>query len=100
MQVGVHPPLAVRDARLDLFRGLANWAIFLDHIPHEVLSSLATKNYGFSDAADIFVFDLGSDFRWRYRFVAYDDRSILLDLVQRRVAWFLCMLDLEVSRDG
>jgi hypothetical protein len=49
-----------------------------------VLSSLTTKNYGFSDAADIFVFDLGSDFRWRYRFVAYDDRSILLDLVQRK----------------
>ncbi|MDU6372787.1 MAG: OpgC domain-containing protein, partial [Bradyrhizobium sp.] len=25
-----------RDLRLDLFRGLANWAIFLDHIPNNV----------------------------------------------------------------
>ena len=38
MQVCAHLPLAGRDLRLDLFRGLANWAIFLDHIPHEVLS--------------------------------------------------------------
>ncbi|MET4388757.1 hypothetical protein ABIB73_004521 [Bradyrhizobium sp. F1.4.3] len=50
---------SVRDVRLDLFRGLANWAIFLDHTPHEVLSWLTIKNYGFSDAADLFVFISG-----------------------------------------
>jgi hypothetical protein len=44
---------------LDLFRGFANWAIFLDHIPHQILSSLTTRNYGFSDAADLFVFISG-----------------------------------------
>jgi len=54
-----HLPLAGRDLRLDLFRGLANWAIFLDHIPHEVLSWATTRNYGFSDAADLFVFISG-----------------------------------------
>jgi hypothetical protein len=48
-----------RDIRLDLFRGLANWAIFLDHIPHEVLNWITIKNYGFSDAADLFVFISG-----------------------------------------
>jgi hypothetical protein len=48
-----------RDLRLDLFRGWANWAIFLDHIPHEVLNSITTRNYGFSDAADLFVFISG-----------------------------------------
>jgi len=59
MQVCAHLPLAGRDLRLDLFRGLANWAIFLDHIPHEVLSWATTRNYGFSDAADLFVFISG-----------------------------------------
>src|SRR3978361_630261 len=59
MQVCARLPLAGRDLRLDLFRGLANWAIFLDHIPHEVLNSFTTKNYGFSDAADLFVFISG-----------------------------------------
>ena len=48
-----------RDLRLDLFRGLANWAIFLDHTPHEILSWTTMKNYGFSDAADVFVFISG-----------------------------------------
>jgi len=43
----------------DLFRGLANRGIFLDHIPHEVLSWITIKNYGFSDAADLFVFISG-----------------------------------------
>src|SRR5258708_3971546 len=55
MQVCANLPLAGRDVRLDLFRGLANWAIFLDHIPHQVLSWITVKNYGFSDAADQFV---------------------------------------------
>jgi hypothetical protein len=59
MRVCANLPVARRDVRLDLFRGLANWAIFLDHIPHEVLSSLTTRNYGFSDAADLFVFISG-----------------------------------------
>src|SRR5260370_20018429 len=59
MPVSANLPLAVRDVRLDLFRGLANWAIFLDHIPHEVLNSITTRNYGFSDAADLFVFIAG-----------------------------------------
>jgi hypothetical protein len=59
MRVCANLPLAGRDVRLDLFRGLANWAIFLDHIPHEVLSWITIKNYGFSDAADLFVFISG-----------------------------------------
>ncbi len=59
MRVCANLPLPGRDVRLDLFRGLANWAIFLDHIPHEVLSWITIKNYGFSDAADLFVFISG-----------------------------------------
>ena len=59
MRVCANLPLAARDVRLDLFRGLANWAIFLDHIPHAVLSWITVRNYGFSDAADLFVFISG-----------------------------------------
>ena len=44
-----------RDVRLDLFRGLANWLIFLGHIPDSVLTWFTTRNYGFSDGADLFV---------------------------------------------
>lgn len=48
-----------RDLRLDLFRGLANWAIFLDHVPNNAIAWVTAKNYGFSDAADLFVFIAG-----------------------------------------
>ena len=52
-------PSKGRDLHLDLFRGLANWAIFIDHIPNNAVAWLTTRNYGFSDAADIFVFISG-----------------------------------------
>ncbi|WP_371425723.1 OpgC family protein [Tardiphaga sp.] len=48
-----------RDLRLDLFRGMANWAIFLDHVPNNVVAWLTMRNYGFSDAAELFVFVSG-----------------------------------------
>ena len=48
-----------RDLRLDLFRGMGLWMIFLDHIPHDVVAWLTLRNYGFSDAAEFFVFISG-----------------------------------------
>ena len=48
-----------RDLRLDLFRGLALWLIFLDHIPSNIVNWITIRNYGFSDAAEIFVFISG-----------------------------------------
>jgi lysophospholipase L1-like esterase len=48
-----------RDLRLDFFRGLALWFIFVDHIPDNVVSWLTVRNYGFSDATEIFVFISG-----------------------------------------
>jgi len=59
MTVDVALPPSRRDLRLDLFRGLANWAIFFGHIPNTVLTWLTTRNYGFSDGADLFVFISG-----------------------------------------
>ncbi len=50
---------ARRDVRLDLFRGLALWLIFLDHIPSNAVSWVTIRNYGFSDATEIFVFISG-----------------------------------------
>jgi hypothetical protein len=50
---------STRDLRLDLFRGLALWLIFLDHIPSNVVSWITIRNYGFSDATEIFVFISG-----------------------------------------
>src|ERR1700743_1436531 len=59
MKINATLPEKGRDLRLDLFRGVANWAIFLDHIPDNVVNWITTRNYGFSDAADLFVFISG-----------------------------------------
>jgi hypothetical protein len=48
-----------RDIRLELFLGLANWFIFLDHIPDDVANWITIRNYGFSGAADPFIFISG-----------------------------------------
>ncbi len=53
------PTSSERDLRLDLFRGLALWLIFLDHIPSNAVSWITIRNYGFSDATEIFVFISG-----------------------------------------
>jgi hypothetical protein len=44
------------DIRLNLFLGLANWSLFLDHIPHDVVNRITTRNYGFSGATDLLIF--------------------------------------------
>jgi hypothetical protein len=48
-----------RDLRLDLFRGIALWLIFLDHIPDNIVNLFTLRNYGFSDATEIFIFISG-----------------------------------------
>ncbi len=50
---------SVRDVRLDFFRGLALWFIFVDHISDNIVSWLTMRNFGFSDATEVFVFISG-----------------------------------------
>jgi hypothetical protein len=53
------PMAGGRDLRLDFFRGLSLWFIFLDHQTSNVVAWFTVRNYGFSDAAEIFVFISG-----------------------------------------
>src|SRR5260221_13046149 len=48
-----------RELRLDLFRGIALWLIFIDHLPPNLLTWLTIRNYGFSDATEMFIFISG-----------------------------------------
>lgn len=57
--VGGPPPPGERELRLDLFRGLALWLIFVDHLPPNLFTWLTIRNYGFSDATEIFIFISG-----------------------------------------
>ena len=44
------------DPRLGLLFGIAAWFLFLDHVPHNAVSALTLRNFGFSGATDLFVF--------------------------------------------
>src|SRR5260370_7397215 len=41
---------------IDFWRGLALLMIFIDHVPENVFQHVTQKNFGFSDAAELFVF--------------------------------------------
>ncbi len=54
------PPARIeRDLRLDFFRGLALFFIFIDHIPDNILSNVTLRSIAFSDAAEVFIFISG-----------------------------------------
>jgi hypothetical protein len=44
-----------RDSRVDALRGIALIMIFIDHIPGNLLSQATLRNFGFADAAELFV---------------------------------------------
>lgn len=52
-------PPGGRDQRLDMFRGLALVMIFINHVPGTVFEQFTNRNFGFSDAAEAFVFMSG-----------------------------------------
>jgi hypothetical protein len=55
---GNAPPQArnTRDLRIDFFRGVALYMIIFDHVPGDPLSKFTYARFGFSDAAEIFIF--------------------------------------------
>lgn len=48
-----------RDPLVDMVRGLALLMIFVNHVPGNPLEHLTSRNFGFSDATEVFVFLAG-----------------------------------------
>ena len=78
-----------RDARVYLFLGMANWFIFLDHIPHNAVSWFTLRNFGFSGAADIFVFICGYAAALTYGRIMLDRGAVVGATRVVRRAWQL-----------
>lgn len=55
MPMGASSSGMPRDLRIDFFRGLALIFIFVDHVPDNVLARFTLRNFGFADAAEVFV---------------------------------------------
>jgi hypothetical protein len=82
----VLPPTG-RDYRLDLLRGFANWAIYLDHIPKNAVNWITQRNYGFSDAADLFVSISGYTASLVYARIMLDRGSVIGGTRLTKRAW-------------
>jgi hypothetical protein len=82
----VLPPKG-RDLRLDLLRGFANWQVFINHIPNNMLNWIATENYGFSDAADLFIFISGFTALFVYARIMLERSALIAGTRIFRCAW-------------
>ena len=74
-----------RDARIDWLRGLALASIFVNHMPGNRLENWTTRNFGFSDAAEIFVLLAGvaAAFAFFKRFEAGEIRATSVKSIRR-----------------
>jgi hypothetical protein len=72
-----------RDHRVDFFRGVALASIFINHVPGNVWEAVTHKNFGFSDAAEVFVLLAGYASAFAY-FARYE-RGETFDAAKR--AW-------------
>ncbi len=78
-----------RDHRIDFYRGLALIFIFWDHIPQNPLANLTARNFGFSDAAEIFVFLAGYAAVLAYGKIALRSGYLIATVRILRRAWVL-----------
>ncbi len=78
-----------RDPRIDFFRGLALIFIFWDHVPHNPLGQITLRNFGFSDAAEVFVFLAGYASVLAYGKIMQRDGYWMASLKILRRAWVL-----------
>jgi hypothetical protein len=77
------PAPSRRDHRVDFLRGLALAIIFINHVPNNFYESWTPKNFGFSDAAEVFVMLAG--FASAYAYFARFERGEIWDAVRK--AW-------------
>ncbi|MEN3792729.1 OpgC domain-containing protein [Fulvimarina sp. MAC3] len=59
MTIVAPKPATSRDNRVDFWRGIALIMIFVNHVPGNFWERYTSRNFGFSDAAELFVFLAG-----------------------------------------
>jgi len=89
--------LNARDSRVDFFRGLALIFIFWDHIPNNPLALLTVRNFGFSDATEIFVFLAGYAALLAYGKIARRDGFLAASLKIWHRAWVLYVVHIFLA---
>src|SRR5271155_2606040 len=83
-----------RDFRVDFCRGLALIVIFIDHIPGNPIANFTLRNFGFCDAAEVFVLISGFS-----TYLAYASKLDRLGLAWCAPPGADCGADLELSAE-
>jgi hypothetical protein len=78
-----------RDARLYLFLGLANWFIFVNHIPNNMVNWITSRSFGFSGANEVFVFIVGYTAALAYAPIVLERGALVGTTRVLRRAWQL-----------
>jgi hypothetical protein len=76
---------AKRDARIDMVRALALLTIFINHVPGNVLERFTYRNFGFSDATEVFMLVSGISIGLAYgtRFASGQRAGVALRMWRR-----------------
>ncbi|ONG47750.1 opgC protein [Pseudoroseomonas deserti] len=87
-----------RDTALDVWRGFALVTIFINHVSGNVLEQFTHKNFGFSDAADLFVMFAGYAAASAYfsKYLGDEKLSTSLKVLSRSVKLYTTHLALVV----
>jgi len=83
-----------RDYRLDFFRGLALFAIFIDHIPNNPVGSFTLRGWALVDAAEVFIFISGYTAAMVYGRRMLRDGGLFASALILRRAWQLYLAHL------
>lgn len=70
-----------------MFRGLALWLIYLDHVSPDLLAWFTIRSYGFSDAAEIFIFISGFTAAFVYGRTMFEGGFVIGSARILRRAW-------------
>jgi hypothetical protein len=84
----------IRDHRIDWLRGLALASIFINHMPGNWLEHWTSRNFGFSDAAEVFVLLAGiaAALAFFKRFERGEARAVTIKVGRRAVTLYLAHL--------
>lgn len=89
-----------RDARIDVVRALALLTIFINHVPGNVLERFTYKNFGFSDATEVFMLVSGIAIALAYGERFTEGRQLSLTLKMWRRAGVLYVSHIVVTVVG
>src|SRR6476646_12283232 len=82
---------------IDFWRGFALLTIFIDHLPESIFQHVTQQNFGFSDAAELFVFLTGVSVALAYGTRFFDGEAVVAVRAVLRRAFTLYWVQILIS---